>query len=190
MSKGKILYLPTEQARRLIAATRMDSPRDAALFLLAYRHGLRASEVGILTREDVSLRANRIRLRRLKGSQSGEHPLQEIEANAIRTYLKSRRDSLPPLFLSRNGGGVARARLDDLMKDYGRRAKLPADLRQFRVLRHSIAVHLFRAGADILFVKEWLGHRSIQNTIVYLRLVRVKKEVQVEQLFSSEQIAS
>jgi type 1 fimbriae regulatory protein FimB len=191
MSESTIVHLPTEQTRRLLAAAREASPRDHALFLLAYRHGLRASEVGILTRDDVDLPARRLRVRRLRGSKDGEHPLQDVEANAIRVYLGTRLDEAPALFLSRNGGGIARARLDDLMKEYGERAKLPADRRQFRALRHSIAVHLIRAGADILFVRDWLGHRSIQHTIAYLDLVQPPRSaIDVGRLFSSRQIAS
>src|SRR6476659_925663 len=42
-----IRFLTLDELGRLLAATR-ESVRDRALFLLAYRHGLRASEVGLL----------------------------------------------------------------------------------------------------------------------------------------------
>ena len=54
--------------------------RDKAIFLLAYRHGLRVSEVGILRIEDIDFKTLRIMIHRLKGSHSGEHPLQPDEA--------------------------------------------------------------------------------------------------------------
>jgi len=71
---------------RLFAATRA-SPRDRAVFLLAYRHGLRASEVGLLRTDDIDFRALRIMLHRVKGSHSGAHPLQPDEVKALRAYL-------------------------------------------------------------------------------------------------------
>jgi integrase/recombinase XerD len=42
--------------------------------------------------------------------------------------------------------------------------------RKFRCLKHSIATHLLDAGADLAFVKDWLGHANIQNTTIYARL--------------------
>ena len=49
-----IKFLTLDETGRLLAATRA-SPRDRALFLVAYRHGLRASEVGLLRAEDLDL---------------------------------------------------------------------------------------------------------------------------------------
>lgn len=65
-----IRFLTLDELGRLLAATR-ESVRDRALFLLAYRHGLRASEVGLLRAEDLDLRALRLVVHRLKGSLSG-----------------------------------------------------------------------------------------------------------------------
>src|SRR5271157_2555076 len=54
-----IRFLTLEELARLFAAVRA-SPRDRALFLIAYRHGLRASEVGLLRTDDIDFRALRI----------------------------------------------------------------------------------------------------------------------------------
>jgi len=62
-------------------------------------------------------------------------------------------------------GGFA---LDWLMRrSYGVKADLPAEKRHFHVLKHSIAVHLLDAGADLRFVQDWLGHVDIGNTVIY-----------------------
>jgi integrase len=55
------------------------SRRDRALFLTAYRHGLRASEIGMLQKTDVDLKRGRITIQRLKGSLSGIYPMQPDE---------------------------------------------------------------------------------------------------------------
>ena len=81
-----IHFLTLDELGRLLTATR-GSVRDRALFLLAYRHGLRASEVGLLRAEDLDLRTLRLMVHRLKGSHSGAHPLQPDEAKAIRAWL-------------------------------------------------------------------------------------------------------
>jgi len=65
----KIKFLSFDELRRLLAV--IERKRDKALFLIAYRHGLRASEVGKLRRDDVDLKRRQITLSRLKGSPGG-----------------------------------------------------------------------------------------------------------------------
>src|SRR5579859_7446051 len=83
-----IKFLTADEARRLFGA--IDNKRDRAMFLVAYRHGLRASEVGMLHVADVDLKKLRIMVHRVKGSLPGEHPLQPDEAKAIKAWLKAR----------------------------------------------------------------------------------------------------
>jgi type 1 fimbriae regulatory protein FimB len=162
-----IRFLTLDELGRLLAATR-ESVRDRALFLLAYRHGLRASEVGLLRADDLDLRTLRLTVHRLKGSLSGTHPLQPDEAKAIRAWLRGREQPPSPvLFPSNRGDPIARRTLDWLMKKYGEAAGLPPSKRHFHCLKHSIATHLLEAGADLRFVQDWLGHANIQNTVVY-----------------------
>jgi integrase len=68
-----INFLTQDEMRRLLDA--IDSKRDYALFLLAYRHGLRASEVGMLQTDDLDLKRYRLRIQRLKRSLAGVHTL-------------------------------------------------------------------------------------------------------------------
>ena len=99
--------------------------REKAIFLLAYRHGLRASEVGMLRIEDIDFKTLRIMIHRLKGSHSGEHPLQPDEAKAIKGYLRERGGDSPILFTSNRGDPIARRTLDWLMKKHGGAIELP-----------------------------------------------------------------
>ena len=171
-----IRFLTLDELGRLLAATR-GSARDRALFLLAYRHGLRASEVGLLRGDDLDLRALRLVVHRLKGSLSGTHPLQPDEAKAVRAWLREREQPPSPvLFPSNRGGPIARRTLDWLMKRYGEAAGLPPAKRHFHCLKHSIATHLLDAGADLRFVQDWLGHANIQNTVVYASLTARGRE--------------
>jgi len=179
-------YLTQDELRRLLGAVR--SPRDRALLLLAYRHGLRASEVGLLRLSDLDLERARIRIRRLKGSLGGEHPLQPDEVRLLRAWLRRRKDTRPWLFPSRRGTPISRKTLDYLMKRYGAAAGLPPEKRHFHVLKHSIATHLLEAGADVMFVREWLGHANIANTVVYARLTARALEERALTLFRSRAI--
>jgi type 1 fimbriae regulatory protein FimB len=70
--------------------------------LLAYRHGLRASEVALLQLADLDLAQYRLRVHRRRNSLSGVHPLQPDEVKIRRAYLRTRNgNNLPVLFPSR-----------------------------------------------------------------------------------------
>jgi site-specific recombinase XerD len=170
-----IRFLTLDETARLFRAIRPHR-RDRALFLVAYRHGLRASEVGLLRVEDIDLKSLRIMVHRLKGSHSGTHPLQADEAKALKALLREREVPLPVLFPSNRGDPIARRTLDWLMKKYGEMADLPPAKRHFHCLKHSIATHLLEAGADLRFVQDWLGHSNIQNTVVYTYLTARGRE--------------
>ena len=122
-------------------------------------------------------------LHRLKGSLSGEHPLQTDEARALKAWLKSRDTDSPILFPSRRGLPISRQMLDVLMKHYGEEASIPKDKRHFHALKHSIATHLLDADADLRFVHDWLGHSNIQNTVIYTALVSTSREAKARQYF-------
>ncbi len=176
-----IKFLTLDETRRLFAA--ITDKRDKAIFLLAYRHGLRASEVGLLRVSDLDLKRLRVMLHRLKGSLSGEHPLQADEARVLKAWLKSRDTDSPILFPSRRGLPISRQMLDVLMKGYAEEIAIPKDKRHFHVLKHSIATHLLDAGAELRFVQDWLGHSNIQNTVIYAALVSTSREAKARQYF-------
>jgi integrase len=127
-----IKFLTLDETKRLFS--RITDKRDKAIFLTAYRHGLRASEVGLLRVEDLDLKRLKIMLHRMKGSLSGEHPLQPDEARALKAWLKARGMDSPVLFTSARGLPISRQMLDVLMKRYGGEAKLPREKRHFHVL--------------------------------------------------------
>ena len=145
--------------------------RNRAIFLVAYRHGLLASEVGLLRTDGLDFGNLRITIHRLKGRGSYyvDHPLQPDVAKALKAYLRKREDESPILFTSNRNEPISRRTLDWLIKKYGALANLAPEKLHFQVLRHSIAMHLLDAGADLRFVQDWLGHSSVQSTIVYLK---------------------
>ncbi len=140
--------------------------RDRAIFAVAYRHGLRASEVGMLQLTDLELKAGRITINRVKGSMSGTYPMSPDTVNLIRSYLNSRKDVSPYLFISNRVLPIDRRTLLKLMKQYGTAAGFPAEKQKFYALKRSIGTHILDAGEDIYFAKDWLGHKNIQNTTI------------------------
>jgi site-specific recombinase XerD len=157
-----ITFLTQDEVRRLFAV--IPGKRDHALFQLAYHHGLRASEVSLLQRDDVHEKQGRIFIPRVKGSIAKTYPMQPADLRCLRAYLRTREDDSPYLFISTRGIPLERRSYWDLMQKYGEIAALPKPKRRFHALRHAIAVHLLDAGADVAFVQDRLGHANIQNT--------------------------
>ena len=178
----RIKFLSTDEIKALLNS--ISSPRDKAIFLLAYRYGLRASEVGLLTRDDVRLSSRKIFIHRLKGSISKEYSLQPDEVRALRLYFNARENPSPLLFPSSWNEPISRAMLYKLMQRYGEEAGIPKGKRKFTVLKHSIATHLLGVGADLKFVQEWLGHAQIQNTMIYAELVNPARDRKAREFFT------
>ena len=172
--------------RRLLAV--ITGKRDRTLFQLAYHHGLRASEVSLLQRDDIHAKQGRIYIPRVKGSIAKTYPMQPEDVRLVRVYLRTRADDSPYLFISTRGIPLERWSYWDLMQKYGEVADIPKSKRRFHALRHAIAVHLLDAGADVAFVQDRLGHANIQNTMVYMRYTPVTRDAQTRQLFASHRM--
>ena len=186
-SDPDITYLTQDELKRLFSVIK--DKRDLAMFMTAYRHGLRASELGLLQPAiDLDLKQGRIKIHRLKDSTSGTYPMQPDLIKVIRSYLRTRYDVSPYLFISNQIVPIDRTTLWRTMQKYAELAKLPKEKRKFHILRHSIAVHMLDAGADINFVKDWLGHKNIQNTMIYVRYTTVTRDAKAREVFASHRV--
>lgn len=176
-------YLTEDEVKRLFRA--IDSPRDKAIFTVAYWRGLRASEVGRLTLSSFDQKKGRLHVKRLKRSLDGSFPLSPGELRALRAGLRVRGDKPGPLFTSRNHRGIGRRMLDVLMRRYGADAGTPAHLRHFHALKHSIGTHLM-GKLGLAEVQRWLGHRDIKSTQVYAQIRDSQMDAAARRVYSEE----
>ena len=173
-------YLQYEEVDRLFRV--IDSPRDRAIFRLAYHAGLRASEVGILQLRDYNPRTERVFVHRLKKSNSGEHHLCREEARVLHAWLKVRGPLPGPMFSSNRRTGIKRSVLDTMMKRYAEMAGIPAELQHFHILKHTCATHLMDKGFGIERVQDWLGHVSISSTAIYGHITNPRRTQMADEL--------
>src|SRR6266699_6794242 len=99
-------YLTAREIERLMTAARKGSRwghRDATMILLAYRHGLRASELCDLQWHQIELNAGRLHVRRSKKGTPSVHPMQGDEIRALRR-LQREQEPGPHVFASERGG--------------------------------------------------------------------------------------
>ena len=160
----------------VLKAARTKGNREWAMIVLAYKHGMRASEVCNLRLEDVDLKNGSIIVARLKGSlrtiqavteHRGEPLLNELRA--LREWLKQRpADGSDYLFTSQKGGRLDRSQFFRLFQAIAGEAGLPAEKRHPHALKHSLASHLVSANVNLALVRQQLGHKSIGSTMRYV----------------------
>lgn len=174
--KQVMVHLEPVEILAVLRAAKARSVREWAMILLAYRHGLRASEVCNLRLNDLDLRNGTIIVARLKGSlrttqtvteHRGEPLLNELKA--LREWLRHRpADGSDFLFVSQKGGRLDRTQFFRLFRSIAEAAGLPLAKQHPHALKHSIASHLVSANVNLALVKQQLGHKSIGSTMRYV----------------------
>lgn len=166
-------YLTPDEVARLLRAAKKGrhGVRNHAMVLLAYRHGLRASEVVGLRWSAVDLARGTIYCRRAKGSNAGVHPLARDEVAALRRLQPIGDDDERGefVFRSERGGRMSRSAFWRVVAQAGERAQLPMRV-YAHLLRHACGYALANKGCDLRLIQDYLGHRQIQNTVRYTAL--------------------
>jgi len=158
------------------------SVRDTALFRVIYHRGLRASEPALIDLKDWDHANGMLTIRQRKGSRGGKYRCVEIEAKAIRAWIKHRGVAPGPLFVSRNHRAIGRRQVHRLMRQYALSAGIPADLAHPHSLKHTSGTKTLELLGDLYLVKEHLGHRSIQSTEAYARVTGKTREEMADRL--------
>jgi type 1 fimbriae regulatory protein FimB len=175
---SSMIYLEPAEVLSLLRAAKAKGPRQWAMILVAYKHGMRASEVCNLRLDDIDMKNGSIVIHRLKGSlrttqavteHRGEPLLNELKA--LREWLRQRRDDGSEfLFTSQKGGRLDRTQFFRLFRTIASEAGLASEKQHPHVLKHSIASHLVSANVNLALVKQQLGHKSIGSTIRYVAM--------------------
>ena len=173
-SKRDREYLLASEINRLLVAAKSDkndclATRNHLIILLSYRHGLRISEVTSLRWSQVELEQARIHIKRLKGSNSGVHPLAADECRFCLKLSKSQPTKSQWIFTSKNGIPLTRDGITKALAKICTIAKLEIPFHH-HMLRHSCGYALAAKGHDTRLIQEYLGHRSIEHTVVYTAL--------------------
>jgi integrase/recombinase XerD len=173
------VVLTREEALRLLgAASKSTTPlalRDRAVLETFYATGIRVSEMANLTPYDVDTEERTLRVLLGKGKKDRHVPLTRAAAASIESYLTKGRPAIagssrsPYLFVASRGGYLHRALVGQLVRDYAKKAGIRKHV-TCHTLRHSIATHLLKGGADIRHIQVLLGHSSLRSTERYTRV--------------------
>lgn len=178
-----IKYFTQAETKRLFNSIEAcDSPhsnRDLAIFRVAYRCGLRASEIGLAKFEDYNILKGELYCKRLKGSNNNTIRLDLKTKYILDRYINENNISLSSdvLFKSQKNHPISRQTLDYLMKKYCSLANIEEKKKyHFHTLKHTTAVHLAESDMDIKELQWWLGHKSVSNTEIYFQFTTKQQE--------------
>jgi site-specific recombinase XerD len=173
-------FLTQDQVIQLFQAAKQDitssGHRNHVMIALAYVCGVRVSELVELTRTQINFDDNLVHVSG-KGGKQRIVPLPESVADLLKNYLYT---SQPYLFKNMTidsdylfpilYGGIikpmTRQGFWTLLKDVVKKAGLP-DTISPHVLRHSIATHLLKKGANLRLLQMALGHQQLETVQVY-----------------------
>jgi len=132
--------------------------RDRTMILVAYRHGLRVSELINIKWEQIDFRCAQMHVNRLKNGSASTHPVEGDELRLMRRLQREYPDA-PFVFTTERGGPLTRSTV----------SKLGFPVHP-HMLRHGTGYYLANKGIPTRTIQAFLGHRSIQHTVKYTEL--------------------
>jgi type 1 fimbriae regulatory protein FimE len=185
-------FLTKDQLLSILQVARDEyGTREAAMFCLAATHGLRAQEITHLRVADVH--DGRIDVRRLKDSLhtvqpllSNDNPLLD-EPTVLAAWLAERGDGDGSAFLftSRQGSALSRRQVFRLFEAIAIRAGIPRGLRNPHQCKHFAASKMVRAGVNLAYVQQWLGHKHISSTVRYTHVSQAEAAAKASIAFAA-----
>jgi integrase len=154
-------HLTQREVERLIEAVKGNrwGHRDATMVLVAFRHGLRASEL-------VDLRWDQLHVRRLKNGSPATHPLTGKELRALRRLQREQKTKSPFVFTSERGTPFTRRGFQAMVERADEATGFDMNIHP-HMLRHACGFKLANNGVDTRTIQAYLGHKSIQHTVPY-----------------------
>jgi site-specific recombinase XerD len=177
-------FLNLQEAERLVEATTASGPtarRDRLIILLLYGCGLRTSELCALDVAHVNRERQELLILRAKGDRPRAIPIPEALYTELLAYLLEH-GKRGPLFRTSIRKQRLRAKdVCEIVTAAAARAGLRTGVTP-RTLRHSFATHLMDRGVDLAIIASLMGHRSPQETGVYLHVLPERPQAAVRTL--------
>jgi site-specific recombinase XerD len=174
--------LSREEVRAVLGGVR--TPHNRAYLTTVYACGLRLQEALYLEVSDIDADRMMIHVHRGKGAKDRFVPLPKKTLDILREHWRSHRHQrlLFPAYGrdSRSAGSATQPMAISSVQGAFRSAKLQAGITKKAVsvhtLRHSYATHLLEAGVNLRVIQQYLGHTSLETTMVYLHLTHKGQE--------------
>lgn len=164
-------FLSIEETQKLL--TSIGNTRDRTIIQLLYACGMRVSELVNVNKENIE--GNNIKIISGKGSKDRIVYADEGTLKKIKNYLRTRNDTNPALFINTKKQRLTQRSIQRIVKQYSERCGITKTVTP-HTLRHSFATHLLQNDADIMIIKELLGHSNLATTQIYMHVTNKRKE--------------
>jgi len=173
-------FLTQDQVLQLFAAAKVDTTpsghRNHVMIALAYVCGVRVSELIEITRTNINFHDKLVHVSG-KGGKQRIIPLPESVSSLLQVYLNESQpylfknmtidsDYLFPILYAGKIKPMTRQGFWIILKDVVKKAGLP-ETTSPHVLRHSIATHLLKKGANLRLLQMVLGHEKLETVQIY-----------------------
>ena len=164
-------YLTETEVDRMIASVKGNrwAHRDATMILVAYRHGLRVSELCDLRWDQIDFNAATLAVRRAKKGVPSTHPLPGDEMRALRKLQRDQDPKSAFVFTTERGSPFSTSGFAKLIERAGELGELGFSVHA-HMLRHACGFKLANDGVDTRSLQHYLGHKNIQHTVRYSEL--------------------
>ena len=163
-------YLTEPEVERLMKAGKHGryAQRDATLILIAFRHGLRASEIAGLEWSQIEWGRNpTLHVRRAEKGTPAAHPIPGDEMRSLRELQRNTTGAF--VLETERGGPFTASAINRLIKRIGERARFDFIVHA-HMLRHACGYALANRRHDTRALQAYLGHKNIQHTVRYTEL--------------------
>lgn len=195
--KRSMNYLSVEGIKLLLAQPDLYTKkgrRDLAMLALMYDSAARVQEIIDLTPSSVRLENPFVVKLVGKGKKSRTVPLMDQQVIHLKYYMERNGLLLPhantyPLFYNSRREKLTRAGVHHILQHYAemdreKNQKLIPEKISPHSLRHSKAMHLLQAGVNLVYIRDILGHESVQTTEVYARVDSKQKREAIEKAYA------
>ncbi|MGD2251010.1 MAG: tyrosine-type recombinase/integrase [Candidatus Methanofastidiosia archaeon] len=173
VEKALPTFLNTGEVQQLL--TSIFNTRDLAIVRVLYASGLRVSELVNLNKD--SIEQNRIQVKSGKGKKDRIVFIDNGTVDLINEYISERTDDSPALFVNKRGTRLSDRYIEMMVKKHAKRAGIKKKVTP-HTLRHTFATHLLQNKANIVVIKDLLGHASLSTTQIYTHVTdEYKKEI-------------
>ena len=164
-------FLTEAEIEKLIAAAKSNrwGHRDATMILVAYRHGLRVSELVDFRWDQIDFPGAVLHVRRVKSGSPSTHPIRGDGLRALRKLQREQEPKSPFVFTSERGSPFSTAGFAKIVARAGEAAGLGFAAHP-HMLRHACGFAPANKGHDTRALQAYLGHKNIQHTVRYTEL--------------------
>ncbi|RLF93081.1 recombinase XerC [Thermococci archaeon] len=171
ISKNLPVFLNYGEIKALLNSS--ENLRDRVIMQLLYATGLRVSELCNLNIKDIE--EDKIFVHLGKGAKDRVVFIDENTRKLVNKYIKTRKKNGEALIINKDGERISQRSIQSIIKKYAKKAKINKKITP-HTLRHTFATHLLQNDADIVVIKDLLGHSNLSTTQIYTHVTNKYKE--------------